>query len=114
MKSQLNLKKAIITVLFVMISAAIFAQTGKISGKVSDKKTGETLIGVTVKIKGTTKGTSTDVEGRYVIGTLTPGKYIIEASYIGYSTKNITEIDVKSGFYLGRYYYGRVEFSKIK
>lgn len=95
MKSQLNLKKAIITVLFVIISAAVFAQTGKISGKVSDKKTGETLIGVTVKIKGTTKGTSTDVEGRYTIGTIAPGKYTIEASYVGYSTKNITEVEVK-------------------
>ncbi|SDL24575.1 TonB-dependent receptor [Pedobacter sp. ok626] len=97
MKSQLNLKKAIITVLFVIISAAVFAQTGKISGKVSDKKTGETLIGVTVKIKGTTKGSSTDVEGRYVIGALAAGKYTIEASYVGYTTKNITDVEVKGG-----------------
>lgn len=97
MKSQLNLKKAIITVLFVIISAAVFAQTGKISGKVSDKKTGETLIGVTVKIKGTTKGSSTDVEGRYVIGALAAGKYTIEASYVGYTTKNITDVEVKDG-----------------
>lgn len=96
MKSQLNLKKAIITALYVIIGATVFAQTGKISGKVSDKKTGETLIGVTVKIKGTTKGSSTDVEGRYMIGALTPGKYILEASYIGYSTKSITDIEVKS------------------
>ena len=56
-----------------MIGAAVFAQTGKISGKVSDKKTGETLIGVTVKIKGTTKGASTDSNGQYAIGTLTAG-----------------------------------------
>lgn len=97
MKSQLNLKKALITVLFVIISAAVFAQTGKISGKVSDKKTGETLIGVTVKIKGTTKGSSTDVEGRYIISALAPGKYTLEASYVGYSTKNITDVEVKGG-----------------
>lgn len=96
MKSQLNLKKAIITALFVIIGATVFAQTGKISGKVSDKKTGETLIGVTVKIAGTTKGMSTDVEGRYIIGGLTAGKYTIEASYVGYATKNITEIEVKN------------------
>ncbi len=97
MKSQLNLKQAIITVLFVIISAAVFAQTGKISGKVSDKKTGETLIGVTVKIKGTSKGASTDVEGRYIINALAPGKYTIEASYVGYTTRNITDVDVKAG-----------------
>lgn len=95
MKSQLNLKKALITVLFVIISASIFAQTGKISGKVSDKKTGETLIGVTVKIKGTTKGSSTDAEGKYLLAALAAGKYTIEASYVGYTTKNIADVEVK-------------------
>jgi len=97
LKSQLKLKKTLITLLFVIISAAGFAQgTGKISGTVSDKKTGETLIGVTVKIAGTIKGASTDVEGRYIITGLAPGKYTVQASYIGYATKNITEIDVKA------------------
>jgi len=97
LKSQLQLKKAIITLLFVIIGTAVFAQgTGKISGTVTDQKTGETLIGVTVKIANTTKGSSTDVEGRYILSGLTPGKYIIQASYIGYSTKNITEVEVKA------------------
>lgn len=97
MKSQLNLKTAIITVLFVIISAAVFAQTGKISGKVSDKKTGETLIGVTVKIKGTTKGTATDVDGNYTISSLSDGKHILLFQYIGYAGKEIGEIEVSNG-----------------
>lgn len=96
MKSQLHLKKALITILFVIIGSTVFAQTGKISGKVSDKKTGETLIGVTVKIAGTTKGSSTDVEGRYIINGLAAGKYVVETSYIGYTTKRITDIEVKA------------------
>jgi outer membrane receptor protein involved in Fe transport len=97
LKSQLKLKQAIITLLFVIIGTAAFAQTGRISGKVSDDKTGETLIGVTVKIAGTTKGTSTDVEGRYSINGVAAGKYTIEVSYIGYSTKRVTDIVVKNG-----------------
>jgi len=97
LKLQLKLKEAIITLLCVIISAAGFAQsTGKISGTVTDKKTGETLIGVTVKIKNTTKGLSTNVEGRYIIDGLAPGKYTIQASYVGYITKEITEIAVKA------------------
>jgi TonB-dependent receptor len=97
LKSQLQLKKTIITLLFVIMSAAGFAQgTGKISGTVTDKKTGETLIGVTVKIAGTIKGSSTDVEGRYLISGLSPGKYTVQASYVGYATKNVTEIEVKN------------------
>lgn len=97
MKSQLNLKKAIFTFLFVIIGVAVFAQSGKISGKVSDKKTGETLIGVTVKIKGTTKGASTDANGQYVIGSLATGTYILEVSYMGYTAKDIPGIKVTDG-----------------
>lgn len=95
MKLQLKLKEAIITLFCVFISAVSFAQTtGKIAGTVTDKKTGETLIGVTVKIKNTAKGLSTNVEGRYIIEGLAPGKYILQASYVGYITKEITEIAV--------------------
>jgi outer membrane receptor protein involved in Fe transport len=98
LKSQLKFKKAFFATLFVLISASAFAQgTGKISGTVTDKKTGETLIGVSVKIAGTTKGVGTDVEGRYTIGGLATGKYVIEVSYITYAKKNITEIEVKDG-----------------
>lgn len=97
MKSQLTLKKALITLLFVCVSAAVFAQgTGKITGKVTDKKTGEAIIGAGVKIVGLNKGIATDVEGSYTIAGLAPGKYVISTSYISYQPKNITEIEVKA------------------
>lgn len=98
MNSQLTLKKAFFTLLFVVIGATVFAQgTGKISGTVSDKKTGETLIGVSVKIAGTTRGVGTDVDGKYVLPGLTEGKHTIEISYVGYATKQVTDVEVKSG-----------------
>ena len=70
---------------------------GKISGKVTDSKSGETLIGLTVKITGATLGASTDIEGRYTLGNLNPGKYNLTFSYIGYQSKNITDIEVLAG-----------------
>jgi outer membrane receptor protein involved in Fe transport len=97
LKAKLNLKKTIITLLFVIIGVTAFAQTGRISGKVSDSKTGETLIGVTVKIAGTTTGASTDVEGRYSINGVNAGTYTIEVSYIGYATKRVSDVIVKNG-----------------
>jgi TonB-dependent receptor len=98
LKSQSTFKKAIFTILFVIIGATAFAQTtGKISGTVADKKTGETLIGVSVKLSGTPKAIGTDVDGKYAIGGLIPGNYILEVSYVGYATKKITEIEVKAG-----------------
>lgn len=97
MKSQITFKKALITILFVCLSAVVFAQgTGKISGTVTDKKTGEALIGAGVKIAGTNKGVATDVDGKYIIGGLADGKYTIEVSYVTYSTKKITDIEVKA------------------
>jgi len=84
--------------MFALASVLVFAQgTGKISGTVTDAKTGETLIGVSVKIAGTNKGVGTDVEGKYVLGGLTSGKYQIEVSYISYATKKIADVEVKSG-----------------
>ncbi len=95
MKSQLTFKKAFITLLLVCFGAAVFAQgTGKIAGTVTDKKTGEPLIGAGVKITGTTKGIATDVEGKYLLSGLADGKYTLEISYVTYSTKQITEVVV--------------------
>ena len=97
MKSQLNLKRALITALFVITGSAVFAQTGKISGKVSDQKSGETLIGVTVRIKGTTKGIATDVDGKYSLTGLSAGNYILTFQYVGYETKEISDVEVAEG-----------------
>ena len=84
--------------MFVLGSVLVFAQgTGKIAGTVTDKKTGETLIGVSVKIAGTTKAVGTDVDGKYILGGLTAGKHTIEISYISYATKKITDVEVKAG-----------------
>lgn len=91
------LKTLQISFLLVILSVTVYAQTGKIAGKVVDKKSGETLIGLTVGIDGTTKGASTDIEGRFVIGNLTNGKYNVTFRYIGYQTKNITGVEVKDG-----------------
>ena len=88
-----------LTLFYVSISTVLFAFQGNgiISGTVSDEKTGETIIGASVRIAGTKFGAVTDVEGRYLISGLEAGKYTVEASYVGYSTKSITEVEVVSG-----------------
>ena len=82
--------------LVLLLGITAYAQTGKISGTISDKKTGETLIGVTVKIKGTTKGVSTDVDGKYNLQGMATGKYLLEFSYVGYQTKEVSDVEVKA------------------
>ncbi len=99
MKKTNNTLKGLLILLFISCSflTALAQQSGKIAGKVTDKKTGETLIGLTIKVSGTNAGVSTDVEGRYVLSGLTPGKYSLIFSYIGYQSKLITDVDVAAG-----------------
>jgi hypothetical protein len=84
--------------LFSIISFLFFtnltAQSGKISGKVTDAETGEPLIGVNVIVEGSAQGAATDIEGDYVILNVSPGRKSLIISYIGYTSKNITDVIV--------------------
>ncbi len=75
-------------------SFSVFAQQGKIEGKVTDAKTGTPLAGVTVMINGSKSGLSTNSDGYFVL-TLSAGKkYSITLSAVNYKSKAITDIDV--------------------
>nr|WP_283093123.1 TonB-dependent receptor [Chitinophaga hostae] len=85
-----------------MLACCFFANTtfaadpSKITGKITDKKTGEPLIGLTVVVTGTGKGAVTDVEGRYNL-TIQPGTYTLEFKFMGYQTKSVSEVIVTAG-----------------
>src|SRR4051812_45383794 len=59
----------------------------KISGNVTDQTTGEKLIGVSVKVKNTTQGALTDVNGNFTITA--PDNATLVISYIGYNTLEV-------------------------
>jgi len=87
----------LISLLLLSTSNFTFAQTGKISGKVYDSKTSESLIGVKVVIEGTTTAATTDYEGKFTISNVLPGTYNLVVSYISYSKKIVSGIEVKKG-----------------
>lgn len=91
-----TIKKTIFTISLVVMCASLFAQKGKISGLIIDKSTQETLIGVNVSIDSSTLGATSDMDGKYEIADLEPGKYTIVFSYIGYADKKISNVDVKA------------------
>ncbi len=72
------------------------AQGGSIKGNIVDSKTGETLIGTTVLLQGTTTGTITDFDGNYVIPIVTPGTYNVVYSFVSYETQ-ILRVQVEKG-----------------
>jgi TonB-linked SusC/RagA family outer membrane protein len=63
-------------------------QPKKVTGRVIDAKTGETLIGVAILVKGTTSGTTTSLEGTYTIEIQTE-KAILVFRYLGYEQQEI-------------------------
>ncbi len=65
------------------------AQNASISGKVVDDE-GLPAIGATVAIKGTSTGTTTDLDGKYQLSDLDTGTYTLRFSYIGFATQEQT------------------------
>lgn len=79
-------RKVLIILAAVMASfATAAAQDLKITGTVTDQ-TGYPLEGATVLVRGTTKGTTTDAEGRYMLNATQDAEIVV--SYLGYLSQS--------------------------
>ena len=87
--------RQITLVILTLISTLAYAQKGTIRGTVYDGSTGETLVGVSVVIKGTYIGTATDLDGQFSIET-EPGTYDLQLSFISFQPLTIEGVEVKS------------------
>ena len=75
--------------IFCLGISSLFAQTVQISGVVTSAEDGEPLPGVTVLVRGTLQGTTTNIDGRYSIAV--PADGALQFSFVGMVTQ---EIDV--------------------
>ena len=80
--------------ILLIISFSLSQTTGKISGLVSDKKTGEPLPGANIYLEGTAFGTASDLNGRFTIINIPPGKFNFKADMIGYKTIIMNDVSV--------------------
>lgn len=81
-----NLLKIKLSILLILLTTALFAQTGQLKGTVHDAQTNEALPFATVQIQGTNIGATTDNEGNFLLTKLIPGEIRIKVSFIGYQT----------------------------
>ncbi|MDC6351176.1 TonB-dependent receptor [Zeaxanthinibacter sp. PT1] len=81
-----NIKQYLSLLLF-LVPALMLAQVN-VSGTVTDGSSGEPLPGVSIVIKGTTTGTTTDFDGNYSINASTGD--ILQFSYIAFKSKEVT------------------------
>lgn len=76
-------------ILFILLCPVVmFGQNVAFSGKVTRAESGEVLIGASVSVKGTTRGTITDVSGKYRLNAKGED-LILVAKYIGFKDREI-------------------------
>ena len=83
----------------IFTSSSIFAQSGSLEGKITDKNTGETVpfANVVAERNGNQiAGVTTDFDGNYTIKPLDPGTYDLIVSFVGYGQVTLEGIVVSS------------------
>jgi TonB-linked SusC/RagA family outer membrane protein len=80
------MKKMLLTMLLpCLLLVSAMAQERVVTGKVTDGADGSPIPGVNVVVQGTTKGTTTDVDGNYSIG-LAEGENTLVFTFVGYKS----------------------------
>ena len=88
--------KNILSFLFIL-PVLLFSQTdGYVNGYVYDSKSQLPLLGANVIIDGTEKGAISDENGFFEITSISPKSYNLSVSYVGYQSKKIFNIIIKS------------------
>ncbi len=90
--------RTILLLLFLFtVSSSVFSQNNRsgIGGTVKIDKN-QPAVDANIFLEGTSRGTITDSSGRFTLSGLSPGKYIIKVSYLGYSPYE-TEVEVFEG-----------------
>lgn len=87
----------IFAVCFGLCNGNAYAQaTGSVAGVITDKETGETMIGAAVVVEGTTRGAATDLDGNYLIKEVPVGPHNLVVMMLGYARTVIKAVQVDS------------------
>jgi TonB-linked SusC/RagA family outer membrane protein len=81
------MKQTILAILIMAGTIAANAQVLQVSGVVKSSDDGQPLPGVSVTVKGTTTGSNTGLDGKYVLNI--PGNSVLVFSFIGMKTQEI-------------------------
>ena len=78
--------KHLISTSFFFIFFSSITHASSLKGTVTDASSGDPLLGANVFLAGTSFGDAADENGSYTLSNVPSGKYIIRATYIGYTT----------------------------
>lgn len=91
------LRKLLCTLVFIgLFVPYAMAQSGSITGKVTDAETGETVPGANVLLVESEQGSATDADGTYTIDGVSPGTYTLRVTFVGYNAYE-QQVEVEAG-----------------
>ena len=82
------------SLIFILLSVSLHSQTVRVYGSVKNALNNETIPFANVLIDGTSKGTTTDIDGNFELLEIEPGLYNFKCSYIGFNTDLKAEIQI--------------------
>ncbi len=92
------LRKLLITnAIILFANVLLLAQSGALKGKLTDKETGDPIPFANVVVESggqQVSGATTNFDGEFTVKPLSPGKYDLRVTYVGYQTKLITDIRI--------------------
>ncbi len=92
------MKKTITLLLLTIISFSYAQETGSLVGTLTDKDyNNEPLAFANVLIKDSSIGTTSDIDGIYILENLSIGSYTLVISFIGYETVELSNIIIEAG-----------------
>ncbi len=89
--------KLLYTVILVFCVQLGFSQTATLKGVTVDESLGKPLPLVSILIKGTKHSVLSDMDGKFLIKNIKPGKYDIEFTAISFKTKMVSDVEFKEG-----------------
>jgi TonB-linked SusC/RagA family outer membrane protein len=95
-KPNFMMKPILLFMLLFSISYAASAQNRQLTGNVTDKSSGEALVGVGILLKGTALTTTTDANGNFKLSIPDKKEVIIVFRYVGYKQLELSVKDQKS------------------
>jgi outer membrane receptor protein involved in Fe transport len=78
------MRKLVLGFILSFVFINVEAQNAVLRGTVTDVKTGETIVGASVFLGGTTIGAMSDFDGKFELKNIAPGSYTLKCSFISY------------------------------
>ncbi|AWW28794.1 SusC/RagA family protein [Echinicola strongylocentroti] len=89
MKRQLLLRSRYVAIIAMCLMSYVASAQSIVTGVVESAESGESIPGATIIEKGTSNGTTTDIDGQYSITLSDPSSAILKISFVGFESQEV-------------------------